>query len=94
MNTISVSASQARTKFFDLLEEVDNFRRVVITRYGKIKAVILNPEEVEGWEETQEILSIPGALKSIRKGEAEVNAGKYYTLDEVLSGKATKSKKK
>lgn len=84
MNTISISVSQARTKLFELLDEVKDFKRVVITRYGKIQAVILNPEEVEEWEETQEILSIPGALKSIRKGQKEIRRGKYRSLRDVL----------
>lgn len=89
MNTISVSASQARAKLFDLLEDVKNFKRVMVTRYGKIQAVILNPEEVEGWEETQEILAIPGAAQSIRRGAKEVKKGKYFKLEEVLAAKTS-----
>ena len=63
--------------------------RVVITVSGKPKATLISQEELESIEETAEILAIPGALESIRKGQEEIKRGDFITLEELL--KQTKS---
>ncbi len=54
--------------------------RVTITVNGKPKAVVLSPEELESLEETAEILAIPGALESIRKGKEQIKKGQFVKL--------------
>lgn len=79
-----IPASQARSNFYDMLEEVSKtFRRFVITRRGRAEAVVLNPEEVESWEETMEIMSNKKLMRDIKKGQEDFRKGKFFTLDEI-----------
>lgn len=55
--------------------------RVVITKHGRPAAVVLSVEDLEGLEETLDILSNPGLRRRIRKAEAEIAVG----ADERLS---------
>lgn len=68
-----------------LSEVVDRLERehgrVVITKHGRPAAVVLSIEDLEGLEETLDILSNPGLMRRIRKADAEISAGE----DEPLS---------
>ncbi len=68
-----------------LSEVVDRLERehgrVVITKHGRPAAVVLSIEDLEGLEETLDILSNPGLMRRIRKAEAEIATGE----DEPLS---------
>jgi prevent-host-death family protein len=55
--------------------------RVVITKHGRPAAVVISIEDLEGLEETLDILSKPGLMRRIKRAEAEIAAG----LDEVLT---------
>ena len=57
--------------------------RVYITRRGKPVAVVISPDDLEGLEETLDILSTPGALKEIRQAEADIDAGNYFTAEQI-----------
>lgn len=54
--------------------------RVVITKHGRPAAVVLSIEDLEGLEETLEILSDPRVMRRIRKARAEVEAGEVEQL--------------
>ena len=49
--------------------------RVIITKHGRPAAVVLSVEDLEGLEETLELLSDPRAMRRIRKAQAEILAG-------------------
>ena len=49
--------------------------RVVITKHGRPAAVVLSIEDLEGLEETLEILSDPRLVRRIRKATTELDAG-------------------
>ena len=49
--------------------------RVVITKHGRPAAVVLSIEDLEGLEETLELLSDPRAMRRIRKAQAEIDSG-------------------
>lgn len=49
--------------------------RVVITKHGRPAAVVLSVEDLEGLEETLEILADPRLMRRIRKANAEIAAG-------------------
>ncbi|MCL4352934.1 type II toxin-antitoxin system Phd/YefM family antitoxin [Patescibacteria group bacterium] len=83
MNTLSIPASKARANFFDLLTQVEQAGQILITRYGKVKAVLVNPDELEGFEETREILAIKGALASIRRGEKQIKKGEIVPFTKI-----------
>ena len=55
--------------------------RVIITKHGRPAAVVMSIEDLEGLEETLDILSDPALMRRIKKAEAEIAAGK----DEVLT---------
>lgn len=74
-----------------LSEVVDRLERehgrVVITKHGRPAAVVLSVEDLEGLEETLDILSDPRLMRRIRKAQAEVSADAAQTLtkDEALA---------
>jgi prevent-host-death family protein len=61
--------------------------RVVITKHGRPAAVVLSIEDLEGLEETLEILSDKPLMRRLRKSQAEVEAGAVVELskDEALA---------
>lgn len=61
--------------------------RVVITKHGRPAAVVLSVEDLEGLEETPDILSDSILMRRIRKAEAEIAAGEVQELmkDEALA---------
>lgn len=68
-----------------LSEVVDRLEReharVVITKHGRPAAVVLSVEDLEGLEETLDILSNPALMRKLKKAEAEAAAGQ----DELLT---------
>lgn len=81
----TISATNARTQLYNLLEEVEKLsKRVIITSHGKAKAVLMNPDELEGLEETIEVLKDKRALASIKKSMAEIKAGKLITFKKAI----------
>ena len=64
-----ISISDVRARLPDLVNQVSkNLDRFLITVRGQPKAAVLSFEELESLEETTEVLAIPDARKSIRKG--------------------------
>ena len=86
MNTIStiIPANEARSNFYQLLEEVDTkLQQFIITLRGKAKAVIMSAEEFAGWQETLEILSDKNLIKSIKTGVVEMQQKKGVSEEKV-----------
>ena len=76
-----ISISDARTNLPDLVTKVsNNMSRVVITVNGKPRATLVSSEELESLEETAEILSIPGAKKSIMEGLKQAKKAQGISL--------------
>jgi PHD/YefM family antitoxin component YafN of YafNO toxin-antitoxin module len=44
---------------------------------------MMNAEDFDGWMETMDILSEPGALERIKKAEKEFDRGEYITLEDL-----------
>ena len=55
--------------------------RVVITKHGRPAAVVMSIEDLEGLEETLDVLSNPKLARRIKRSDEEIASG----LDEVLS---------
>ena len=84
----TISATDARAKLYDLLEEVDKLsKRVIITSHGKTKAVLVNADELESLEETLEVLRDKRAMASIAKSMKEIKAGKIIPFENVIAAK-------
>lgn len=82
--TNQVAISDARANLPELVNKVNkNMDRVIITINGQPKAVLVSEEELESLEETAEILAIPGAFSSIKKGEQQIKEGKFVRLEDL-----------
>lgn len=80
----TIPANEARTNFYQLLEEVGgNLRRFVITHRGKTKAVIMPIEDVEAWEETLEILSDKKLMLDLKESDKDIKKGRIISLDDL-----------
>jgi prevent-host-death family protein len=76
-----MAISDVRANLPELVTRVsDTYGRVTITVNGHPKAIIVSAEELSSLEETAEILSIPGAKKSIKQGLQEAKQGKGISL--------------
>ena len=56
---------------------------IVITKNGYPAAILVSPDEFEGWRETMAIHGEPDLLKEIKDGLAELKSkqAELYTLD-------------
>ena len=85
METLSVS--EAKMKLSSLVDRVKTTdEEIVITKNGRPVAILVSPDEFEGWKETNFIISNPDFIKEIKKG---INAlknkkAKLYTLEELF----------
>jgi len=80
-----MSISDARAKLPDLVSKVNKtIGRITITVNGQPKAILISAEELESLEETAEILTIPGAKKSIEQGLKEAKKGQGIPLSKLL----------
>lgn len=83
MNNL-IAISDARANLPKLVNKVNkNLDRVTITINGQPKAVLVSEEELASLEETAEILSIPGALESIKEGTEQIKKGKFIRLKDL-----------
>jgi len=83
MNTIS--ASKARNNLYKILDEVKNgLQSYTITLRGEAQAVVINPEELESWEETLDILSDNKLVAQILKSQKEIKSGDYLSEDDLI----------
>ena len=83
--TSVLPASEARSNFYTILDEVSNkLRRFDITLRGKIKAVIMPADEVEAWEETMEIMANKKLVADILKSEKERKEEKVISEEKLL----------
>lgn len=71
----------------ELTTLVDNAHKrlddYVITVNGIPAAVLISAAEYDSWKETNEIMSNPGLVKAIRKGENEIDKGKGIPWEDV-----------
>jgi len=83
----TLSLSEAKINLSRLVDKVNTTdEEIVITKNGRPAAVLVSPDEFEGWKETLLIRSDPGFLKEIRKGikVLKQNKAKLYTLEELF----------
>ncbi len=84
-------ASEAREKFADLLDHIES-GRMVITRHGEDKAVLISARELASIEETLAVLeddalkqAIVEGLAAIRDGHTEPARDVFARLDQELN---------
>ena len=73
--------ADVKNRLSEVVEQVEREHgRVVITKHGRPAAVVMSLYELEGLEETLEILSDPEEMAAIRRGEAELARGQGVEL--------------
>ncbi len=80
----SISLSEAKAQLARLVREVEELGEpVVITRSGHPAGVLLSVEEYEGLLETLEILADEDLREAVRKGLADLDAGRIVEHKEL-----------
>jgi prevent-host-death family protein len=83
----TLSLSEAKMKLSSLVDKVSTTdEEIVITKNGRPAAVLVSPDEFEGWKETLLIRSNPQFLSEIKKGIKALDQEKadLYTLQELF----------
>ena len=82
----TLSLSEAKMKLSELIEKVQSTDlEVVITKNGRPAAVLVSPDEFEGWRETIAIKADGDLMSEIKKGIATLKKKpKVYTLEELF----------
>lgn len=86
-NMKTLSLSEAKMKLSSLVERINSLdEEIVITKNGRPAAVLVSPDEFDGWKETFLIHSEPGFDKEIKKGLKALKEKKaeLYTLEELF----------
>ncbi|MCS7482410.1 type II toxin-antitoxin system Phd/YefM family antitoxin [Umezawaea endophytica] len=88
--TTRISLAAARNQLSDLVTQVESsHERIILTKHGVDAAVLMAPAELEGLEETIEILSRGDShsevLNAIRQAEEDLAAGKIASLDDLIT---------
>ena len=83
----TLSLSEAKMKLSSLVEAVSTTdEEIVITKNGSPAAVLVSPDEFEGWKETIAIRSDLPLMQEIKEGLKALKSKKarLYTLEELL----------
>jgi prevent-host-death family protein len=64
-------AAAVRDHLSEVIDRVEHqHERVIVTRNGRVAAVLISPEDLAQLEETIDVLSDPAALEDIREADA------------------------
>jgi prevent-host-death family protein len=82
----TVPLSEAKAKLSKLIDDVaGRDEEITITRNGKAAAVIISPDQYDGWKETVEIRSNTKFMNEIRRGIGQVRrTKKTYGLAQIF----------
>ena len=77
-----IPVTEARKKLLSLVDEIsDEYKRVDLTKNGRVKATLVSPDYLDSLEET--IYSLKSSLPDIKLAEKELRQGKFITLEEI-----------
>lgn len=84
----TLSLSEAKMKLSALVDAVSSTdEEITITKNGRPVAVLVSPDEFEGWKETQDIMSDTDLMNEIKAGLKALRSKKkarMYTLEELF----------
>lgn len=79
-----MSLSAVKARLSEIADEVDRtHERVLVTKNGRDYVVVMSVDDLESMEATLELLADPAAQERIREGEAAIERGEVFTLDDV-----------
>ena len=77
----TLSLSEAKMKLSELIEKVQSTDlEVIITKNGRPAAVLVSPDEFEGWRETIAIKADGDLMGEIKKASQRLRENLKYTL--------------
>jgi prevent-host-death family protein len=85
MTTLSLSEAKMKlSALVDLVSSTDE--EITITKNGRPVAVLVSPDEFEGWKETQAVMSDADLVKEVNEGLKALKSkkAKLYTLEELF----------
>ena len=87
MSTIqALPISQVRSQLPTLVDDVAVLsRKVLITVQGRVRAAIVNVDELEYLEETVRVLADPATMRAIEQSKADVAAGNVEDWEDIRS---------
>ncbi len=82
----TLSLSEVKMKLSELIEKVQSTdAEIIITKNGRPAAVLVSPDEFDGWRETIAIKSDGDLMTEIKKGIVALKKKpKVYTLEELF----------
>jgi antitoxin YefM len=80
----TITATDARKSFFELLKGVNERHELVQIRHRSGDAVLMSQEEFDSLQETLELLSTPGFQEGFQKAQAEIEAGETLAFEDVF----------
>jgi prevent-host-death family protein len=81
-----LTAEQVEDRLPELIDEVSNrLERIVVTKNGEEKAVLLSKREFESWQETLEVADDEELVTSIKQSLKEAKEGKTIPLEQVIA---------
>jgi antitoxin YefM len=84
MADVTLPLVEIKKRLSEIVDGIERYHdRVVLTRNGRPAAVLLSPDDLESLEETLDILSDPNALQEIRQAQADIDAGKGLSADDL-----------
>ena len=84
----ALSVSEAKMKLSKLIDTVSmTDEEIVITKNGRPAAVLVSPDEFDGWKETILVRSDLALIEEIKKGLTALKKKRtrLYTLDELFT---------
>ena len=84
----ALSVSEAKMKLSQLIDDVNTTdQEILITKNGRPAALLVSPDEFEGWKETFLVRSDVAFMEEVKQGLSELkkNKAKLYTLEELFT---------
>ncbi|MDY6990611.1 MAG: type II toxin-antitoxin system Phd/YefM family antitoxin [Thermodesulfobacteriota bacterium] len=84
----ALSVSEAKMKLSQLIDDVSTTdQEILITKNGRPAAVLVSPDELEGWKESHMVRSDSALMAEVKKGLSALKKkkAKLYTLEELFS---------
>ena len=79
-----VTATEARKELFNLIRRALAAHDPVRIRHREGGVVMLSEDDYEGLLESLELLSVPGMRESLAEAEADIEAGRTVTADQIF----------
>ncbi len=80
----SLTVTEVKARLNELVDDAEStHEQIMITKHGRPAAVIMAAEDLESLQETLYWLSRPGIRESIVEAEADIEAGRTISSDEL-----------